>query len=273
MKVAAATSTARPEAARPAREVEPRRTQATRGELRAAIARALQRETGAPANPKLVDTLTAHASLETASGDRMYNWNFAGIKGASPSGTTAVLRTKEVVDGREISIKDGFRAYASIDEGAQDYVRLMRGRFSGSMDAASRGDLDGFAHALKQSGYYTASERDYAKGLASLSGTQGAAAPARSAAHPARAALPNTSLEIAVAKHDLASLLTSSAADSPASDAVLGIGAACGAPSSLSLGRVNDALDVERWGASFDSVAMPSPRRHAERASRDDDEA
>ena len=271
MKIAPGTSTsaARPEAARPAREVEPRRTQATRGELRAAIARALQRETGTRPSPKLVDTLTAHASLETASGDRMYNWNFAGIKGASPSGTTAVLRTKEVLDGREVSIKDGFRAYATIDEGAQDYVRLMRGRFGGALEPAARGDLDGFAHALKQSGYYTASERDYAKGLASLS-SGGATAPAT---RSPRVALPNTSLEIAVAKQDLASALTSSTADSPASGAVLGIGAARGAPMSLSLARVHDALDVERWGASFDSVAMPSPRRHAERASADDDEA
>jgi hypothetical protein len=152
-----------------AREVEPRRTAVTKDELRAAIGRALQRETGVRPDARLVDTLTAHASLETASGDRMYNFNFAGIKGASPAGTTAVLRTKEVLDGREVSIHDGFRAYASIDDGARDYVHLMRTRFAGAMAPASRGDLDGFAHALKQSGYYTAAEKDYAKGLASLS--------------------------------------------------------------------------------------------------------
>jgi hypothetical protein len=157
------------------REVEPRRTAVSKDDLRAAIGRALQRETGTRPDARLVDTLTAHASLETASGDRMYNFNFAGIKGASPAGTTAVLRTKEVLDGREVSIKDGFRAYASLDDGARDYVHLMRTRFAGAMAPASRGDLDGFAHALKQSGYYTAAEKDYAKGLASLS-PSGAAA-------------------------------------------------------------------------------------------------
>ncbi len=170
---------ARPVAEPRAREVEAARTQVTRAEIRRAIARALEKDTGARANERTVDVLTAHASLETASGDRMYNYNFAGIKGRSPSGATAVLRTKEVLEGREVSIRDGFRAYGSIDEGALDYVRTMRTRFGGALEPAARGDLDGFAHALKKSGYYTASERDYAKGLASLASAPAVALPSQ----------------------------------------------------------------------------------------------
>lgn len=175
MRVALQTGP-RPAEAR-AREVEPARTQVTRAEIRGAIARALEKDTGARANERTVDVLTAHASLETASGDRMYNFNFAGIKGRSPSGGTAVLRTKEVLEGREVSIRDGFRAYGSLDEGALDYVRTMRTRFGGALEPAARGDLDGFAHSLKKSGYYTASEKDYAKGLASLAGAPHVALP------------------------------------------------------------------------------------------------
>ncbi len=157
-----------------AREVEPRRTQVSQGEIRDAIARAHAKVTGrAPSAPTL-DVLTAQASLETASGGRMYNFNFGGIKGRAPSGETARLRTHEVLSGKDVEIRDGFRAYRTIDEGATDYVRLMRDRFPAAMAQAERGDVDGFARALKQSNYYTANEKAYASGLRSLIGVGGA---------------------------------------------------------------------------------------------------
>lgn len=176
MRIAPGTSsigTAAAEARPAARVVEAQRTPATRGELRSAIARAVSRQTGKPAPDGLVDVLTAQASLETASGQQMYNFNFGGIKGRGPSGATAICRTHEVVNGKEITIKDGFRAYGSLDEGAADYVKLMQNRFGSAVDAAGRGDVDGFAHALKKSGYYTASETDYASGLRRLMGVKG----------------------------------------------------------------------------------------------------
>lgn len=177
MKIGGATGL---EAPRPAaREVEPQRTPVTREQLRGAIARALERTQGARPDPALVDVLTAHASLETASGARMYNYNFGGIKGRAPSGGTAVCKTHEVIGGREVAIRDGFRAYRSLDEGALDYVKLMQGRFGAALPAAARGDIAGFAHALKKAGYYTAAEADYARGLAALAGrSAGAPGPA-----------------------------------------------------------------------------------------------
>ncbi len=153
------------------RDVEARRTPVTRADLRAAIGRALERTEGKRPSGSLVDVLTAQASLETASGQQMYNYNFGGIKGRAPDGSSATYRTKEVVDGHEVSIRDGFRAYRSLDEGALDYVRTMKSRFGAAMSPAEHGDVAGFAHALKKSGYYTASEADYAKGLTSLLGS------------------------------------------------------------------------------------------------------
>jgi hypothetical protein len=168
---------------RPARaariEVEAQRTPVTRADLRGAIARAHQKITGRSASASLLDTLTAHASLETGSGAQMYNYNFGGIKGAGPTGETAKCRTKEVFDGREVEVRDGFRAYRSLDEGALDYVRLMRDRFGGAVARAESGDLDGFAHALKQAHYYTADESKYASALRGLGGSSGVSAPAR----------------------------------------------------------------------------------------------
>lgn len=153
-----------------AKAVEPTSTPVSRADLRNAIAKAYKTVTGKAASANVLDTLTAHASLETGSGGSMYNFNFGGIKGSSPTGEIAQTRTKEVIDGKEIEIRDGFRAYHSLDEGALDYVKLMKGRFGRAVSKAESGDLDGFAHALKQANYYTADETKYATALHSLSG-------------------------------------------------------------------------------------------------------
>src|SRR5690349_1007296 len=88
------------------RKVEAQRTPATRADLRAAISRALERSNGARPPGVLVDVLTAQASLETASGASMYNFNFGGIKGHAPDGGTASLRTHEVLGGKDVVIRD-----------------------------------------------------------------------------------------------------------------------------------------------------------------------
>lgn len=205
----------------PPRQVAPERTKVSRAELRAALGRALERSDGHRPAAGLVDVLTAHASLETASGDRMYNFNFGGIKGVSPSGSTAVCRTREVLAGKEVVVHDGFRAYASLDEGALDYVRTMKTQFSAAVAAASRGDVAGFASALKSAHYYTASEADYAHGLGSLMGASSGKAVSESTASASSA---------------------------------LGL-------SSAGLARVSDTLDAERWVAALPTTLSPSASR------------
>ena len=190
-------------AAQQAHDVEPRRTAVSQGDLRAAIGRAHVKVTGKAASAATLDVLTAQASLETASGSSMFNYNFGGIKGASPSGETAKLRTHEILNGKDVEIRDGFRAYKNIDEGAADYVRLMRDRFPGAMAQAERGDVNGFAHALKQSHYYTADEGAYASGLRGLMSSASSATSTTNASQGAAAAigalpaLPNTSSVLA----------------------------------------------------------------------------
>lgn len=95
----------------------------------------------------------------------MFNFNFGGIKGASPRGETANYMTREVLDGQSVHLQQGFRAYSSLDEGAKDYVSVLRTRFPAAFAQAVAGNVDGFAHALKQSHYYTAPEQEYATGL------------------------------------------------------------------------------------------------------------
>jgi hypothetical protein len=152
------------------RQVDARRTPTSMNEIRAALARAIESSTGRPPRQGAVDVLAAQVSLETAHGSAMYNYNFGGIKGASPSGTTAHYLTHEVENGQQITIDQGFRAYGSLDEGARDYVNVLQARFPGAFSRAVSGDVDGFAHALKQSRYYTASEHDYDAGLRAAAG-------------------------------------------------------------------------------------------------------
>jgi flagellum-specific peptidoglycan hydrolase FlgJ len=158
------------------RDVAARRTPTSLTEIRSALSRALQAATGRDASATTVDVLAAQVSLETARGTQMYNFNFGGIKGASPEGQTATYMTREVLGGQEVHMQQGFRAYASLDHGARDYVSLMRARFPNAFARAAVGDVAGFAHALKQSRYYTASEADYASGLRAA-GAPASAAP------------------------------------------------------------------------------------------------
>jgi flagellar protein FlgJ len=145
--------------------VAPQRTPVSASELSASIGRAYTRVTGMTPTANILNCLSAQASVETAAGGSMYNFNFGGVKGVGPHGQSANCLTHEVVDGKDVTVRQDFRAYASLDEGAEDYVRLMTQRFGGALQWASTGSLDGFAHALKQAGYYTANEGDYAAAL------------------------------------------------------------------------------------------------------------
>ncbi len=151
-------------------------------DIRAALSQALESATGKAPPSKTVEVLAAQVSLETAHGSAMFNYNFGGIKGASPEGTTAHYLTHEVVDGSTETLDQGFRAYGSLQAGARDYVSVLQSRFPQAFARAASGDVDGFAHALKQSHYYTASEQEYAAGLRNAAGSSLPVAPATAAA-------------------------------------------------------------------------------------------
>jgi hypothetical protein len=59
-----------------------------------------------------------------------------------------------------------FRAYSSLEEGATRWLghhRAMAAKDPGFLAAINRGDTGAVAHALKQAGYYSAGEADYAR--------------------------------------------------------------------------------------------------------------
>lgn len=145
--------------------VASRRTPMSSGAIRGALSEAHRRMHGRPMPPRMLDILSAHVAHETARGERMFNFNFGGIKGAGPTGLTARYGTTEVLEGESTKIVDGFRAYRSATEGAMDYLKLLEGRYSSAVDEAQRGDVAGFSTALKRSGYYTADVADYTRAM------------------------------------------------------------------------------------------------------------
>jgi hypothetical protein len=124
--------------------------------------------------PALLRHLVAQWALETGHGQSMYNHNFGGIKGAGPSGLTTVCRTREGSGASEREVRDGFRAYGSVREGAVDYVRVLSRRFGAALERAKAGDSRGFARELKSAGYYTGAEEAYARQIELLTGGSGA---------------------------------------------------------------------------------------------------
>lgn len=210
------------------RQVAPQRTPVTPARVRAAIAAAYTQQAGSAAPPALLDVLTAHVSHETARGERMFNYNLGGIKGTGAQGAVARYPTRELdAGGLEHRLVDGFRAYASLDEGAADYVKTMRSTFASALPAAAHGDADAFAATLKQRGYFTAHLDDYAASLRSLThdasanGRVGSAA-AVAAGAPVLGPLPNdASGAISLPTSDLVARVL---------DAVAGMSAEIGAP-------------------------------------------
>ncbi|MEO8876697.1 MAG: glucosaminidase domain-containing protein [Polyangiaceae bacterium] len=168
MRIGASLPTNVERAAPSSSDVAATRTPVSQADLRSAIGRAYTKVNGRPPSNPALDMLTAQASLETGRGTQMYNYNFGGIKGTSPSGQTAHYMTREVENGQSIHLKQGFRAYKSLDDGAVDYVKTLQTRFGSAMPAAERGDVNGFAGALKSAGYYTAPESEYASALHAL---------------------------------------------------------------------------------------------------------
>ena len=76
----------------------------------------------------------------------------------------------EVLKGVETDItppdpRCRFRAYASMDDGARDYLVRLRAEFRGAWPAVLAGDPKLFAHLLKVGDFYTADEAIYTAGL------------------------------------------------------------------------------------------------------------
>ena len=148
--------------------VPPVRTRLDGTQAADALRAAWTKVTGAAPSEETVAVLTAQWAHETGNGGSMYNYNFGGIKGVSPSGLAVSQRTREGFGASEHTITDRFRAYRTAEEGATDYVKLITQRFPEAAQSAQNGDPTGFVAGLKQRGYFTGDPASYTRSVASL---------------------------------------------------------------------------------------------------------
>ena len=117
------------------------------------------------------DTLIAQAALETGWGQHVpgatggnSSLNLFGVKaGGSWSGAAVTARTTEYGSAGSSSLAQPFRAYASVQQGVNDYVTLLQrsSRYSQALGAGD--DVNAFGGALTRGGYAT--DPDYVQKL------------------------------------------------------------------------------------------------------------
>ena len=122
--------------------------------------------------------LAAQVALETGHGKHLWNHNFGNIRGSYNGASTSLKHATEIIDGREVSVPDGFRAYPNAREGARDFLRFLGvdttphnnrpNRYQKAWDAACAGDVAAYVRELKAAGYFTASLTKYLAGVERL---------------------------------------------------------------------------------------------------------
>lgn len=135
-------------------------------ELAEALRVAAGAELGAQLTRDAVLVLLAHWHLETGGGVFCIAWNLGNAKSVAGDGYDwTEFATTEVVHGETIHVMGRFRAFATLDAGAADYVRLLAHRFARAWPAVLAGDVEAFARTLHELGYYTASVDSYVRGM------------------------------------------------------------------------------------------------------------
>lgn len=125
------------------------------------VAREASRTSGVPAS-----IILAQAALETGWGGSTIGdaRNLFGIKGTGPAGSISVP-TREVINGRSVTVQANFRKYNTWAESIADHGRLLQtSRYAPAM--AVRNNPDEFARQLQRCGYAT--DPNYANLLISI---------------------------------------------------------------------------------------------------------
>jgi len=114
----------------------------------------------------LAGTLISQAILESSGKDENGEWkvggsklsreanNFFGIKAKNWSGKTYNIDTGEVIKGKKVIVNADFRAYNSVKDSIEDYVKFLKenSRYSNVLKAKTVSEQ---AKELKKAGYAT----------------------------------------------------------------------------------------------------------------------
>lgn len=143
---------------------------------------ALRWAMGSPSLEQLALCL-AKSALETGRWQKIWNYNFGNAKsGETYVGMFTCIRLNEVIDGQVkwfnpdsggFAVPPGhpqtrMRAFANAWDGAEQYLGVLRGRFGLAYDAMLTGSPEKYVRTLKATGYFTADEEPYLRGVKSL---------------------------------------------------------------------------------------------------------
>lgn len=176
-------------------------------EVYAALQKAWEKKLGAPGDKNSVCILLAQWAFETGRGKAMWNFNLGNQKGrpdGSDGRSWTFFACNEILPDKLAQSylakagqrRDGgpgldtvitsssngnstvwfypnhvaccFRAYDTLQEGADDYFDLIYKRFASCWPAVVAGDPAQFSHLLKKARYYTADESHYTRSLVSI---------------------------------------------------------------------------------------------------------
>jgi hypothetical protein len=111
---------------------------------------------------------------EETSFKAVHRWNLGNVKHVPGDGHDYVqFRCNEIINGKEVWFDPphpaaSFRAYATIEDGALEYLSLLKRHFYLAWPAVLAGDPAQFAHLLKTEHYYTADEARYTAAVVAL---------------------------------------------------------------------------------------------------------
>lgn len=148
------------------------RTEVSESQMISAISEAWNELLHTSPSKEQISLVLAQNSLETGNRKSMWNFNVGNITtdGKGQYDYFDDLTTDEQIKPgvwEKRNLK--YRAYASLKDGAKDYLGLLSGKhYSNAWKHIMEPNPVAFSKALKQSGYYTANEDRYTKALNSL---------------------------------------------------------------------------------------------------------
>lgn len=153
--------------------IDDRLTPVTPNEVFLALQGAWQKELHETPHRTSLLVLLSQWALETGRGRSMHCYNLGNVKSGGQSGDWCFFRCNEIIKGKVVWFDPDapecrFRAFATLDDGALDYLRTLYQRFKRAWPAVQAGDPAAFSHSLRLQNYYTADEGQYTRTLVSL---------------------------------------------------------------------------------------------------------
>lgn len=147
------------------------RTTVSEPEMVQAIIRGWQQLVGTTPTKEQVSIILSQNALETANRKKMWNYNIGNITtdGKGVFNYFNDLPTQEQIEHGKWEEKYlKYRAYPDLQSGVNDYLKLLKTRYTKAWSSIIKHDPVNFSKSLKERGYYTANEAPYTKALSAL---------------------------------------------------------------------------------------------------------